>query len=219
MHDDGEPRAVRLRDLAPNDLASRLALAIGFRDGAYRKEAVAALNLRRGSSVVELGCGSGRNFALLEKAIGRDGHIIAVDLSQDMLKRARTHAGRRHWLNIEFVEADIADFEIPDRIDGVLSTYTLVLIPAYDRVIERAFGALKVGARMVVLDQSVPAGVGARLTPVLDWFSRPFEYAKTIKARQLCDSIRRHAGNVRVREHYFGFVYVGVGEKLSPSKS
>jgi len=101
MHDHGEPRAAQLRDLAPNDLASRIALAIGFRDWAYRKEAVAALNLKQGSSVVELGCGSGRNFALLEKAIGRDGHIIAVDLSQDMLTRARTHASRQHWSNIE----------------------------------------------------------------------------------------------------------------------
>ena len=90
-----------MRDLVPHDLVSRAALAIGFRDWAYREEAVSALNLAKGSSVVELGCGTGRNFALLETAMGRDGHIIAVDLSQDMLTRARTHADRRHWSNIE----------------------------------------------------------------------------------------------------------------------
>jgi len=119
---------------------------------------------------------------------------------------------------VDFIAADIADFDFPERIDGVLSTYTLVLIPAYDRVIDKAFCALKVSARMVVLDQSLPAGAGARLIPVLDWLSRPFEYSKTLKERQLYESIRRHAGNVRVREHYFGFVYVAFGERRSSSK-
>ena len=92
-------------------------------------------------------------------------------------------------------------------------------MPAYDRVIERAFGALRVGGRLVVLDQKLPAGRGARLIPLLEFLSRPLKYAKTLKEHQLWESVRHHAGNVSVHEHYFGFVYVAVGEKLFLSKS
>jgi ubiquinone/menaquinone biosynthesis C-methylase UbiE len=218
MRAHAEHDAPQLRALAPNELVSRLALTIGFRDWAYRKRAVHALGLGKGAKVVEIGCGTGRNFALLEQAVGREGHIVAVDVSRRMLAHARKRAERREWSNIELVLTDAAEFDFPAAVDGVLSTYTLVVVPEYDRVIERACHALKVGARVAVLDQKLPTGLAAAFIPVLDFLSRSIEYSKTLRERQLWESIRRHAGNVHVEEEYFGFVYMAVGEKRATSQ-
>jgi len=52
-----------------------------------------------------------------------------------------------------------------------------------------------------------------RLVPLLDLLSRPIDYSGTIGEHRLWESIERHAGDVRVEERYFGFVYLAVGEK------
>jgi demethylmenaquinone methyltransferase/2-methoxy-6-polyprenyl-1,4-benzoquinol methylase len=202
-----------LRRFAPHDFVSSLAYVIGFRDWAYRQRAVDLLGVAKGDRVVELGCGTGRNFPLLERAVGPAGAVIAVDLSETMLARARKRAARHGWSNVELVHSDAATYEFPAPLDGVLSTYTLVILPEYDRVIERAYGALKDGKRCVVLDQKLPSGPASRLVPLLDVLSRPLDYSRIVGERRLWESIRRHAGNVRVEEVYFGFVYLAVGEK------
>lgn len=205
--------ARRLKEFAPNDFTSGLAWAIGFRDWSYRRKAVDALQLANGNRVVEIGCGTGRNFPLIERAVGPGGAIIAVDISDTILERARHRAARHGWSNIEFVQSDAATYKFPAPVDGVLSTYTLVIVDEYDGVIERACEALKEGKRCVVLDQKMPSGLAARLVPLLDILSRPLEYSRIVGQHRVCESIKRHVGNVRVEELYFGFVYLAVGEK------
>lgn len=210
-HTDADARL--LRAFAPHDFTSSLAYGIGFRDWAYRQKAVDVLRLAKGDRVVEIGCGTGRNFALLERAVGPGGVVIAVDVSEAMLARARKRAARHGWSNVELVQSDAASYEFPAPVDAVLSTYTLVVLPEYDRVIERACRALKDGKRCAVLDQKLPSGPASRLVPLLDLLSRPLDYSRIVGERRLWESIRRHAGNVRVEEFYFGFVYLAVGEK------
>jgi len=201
------------KDFAPHDFTSSLAYAIGFRDWSYRRKAVDALQLAKDDRVVEIGCGTGRNFPLLERAVGPGGAIIAVDISEAILARARNRAARHGWSNIEFVQSDAATYQFPAAVDGVLSSYTLVVVAEYDRVIERACEALKAGKHCVVLDQKMPSGLASRLVPLLDLLSRPLEYSRIVGERRVWESIRRHAGNVRVEELYFGFVYLAVSEK------
>jgi demethylmenaquinone methyltransferase/2-methoxy-6-polyprenyl-1,4-benzoquinol methylase len=213
MSSRGDADARLLRRVAPQDFASSLAYLIGFRDWAYRRRAVDLLGLAKGDRVLEIGCGTGRNFPLLESAVGPAGAVIAVDLSEAMLARARKRAARHGWSNVELVHSDAATYEFPAPVDAVLSTYTLAILPEYDHVIERAYGALKDGGHCVVLDQKLPSGRASRLVPLLDVLSRPLDYSGTLGKRRLWESIRRHAGNVRVEEFYFGFVYLAVGEK------
>jgi demethylmenaquinone methyltransferase/2-methoxy-6-polyprenyl-1,4-benzoquinol methylase len=202
----------RFAQFAPNELVSRLAYVIGFRDAAYRQKTVDALRLSEGDRVVEIGCGTGRNLPLLERAVGGAGTIIAVDASAAMLARARKRIARHGWANVELVHADAASYAFPSGIDGVISTYTMVVIAEYDRVIERACRALTAGKRIAVLDQKLPSGRAARLVPLVDVLSRPIEYSQMVGERRVWESVRRHAGNVRIDEFYFGFVYLAVGE-------
>jgi len=76
--------------LAPDyDRRDRMFRLIGFREPSYKRKAVAALDLRQGDTVVDIGCGTGLNFAYLQNVVGPEGKIIGVDLTPGMLAQAK----------------------------------------------------------------------------------------------------------------------------------
>lgn len=115
---------------------------IGVQLGRYRRRAVEALRLEPGDTALDLGCGTGLNFPLLQEAVGPEGHVIGVDLTPEMLEKARERVRSAGWTNVDFVQADMADYRFPREIDGVLSTLAITITPAYDAVIRRAAAAL-----------------------------------------------------------------------------
>jgi demethylmenaquinone methyltransferase/2-methoxy-6-polyprenyl-1,4-benzoquinol methylase len=70
------------------DYSANAYYLLGFREFAYREIGVKALSLKKGDSVVEVGCGTGLNFSLLRKEVGPNGNIIGVDLTPEMLEEA-----------------------------------------------------------------------------------------------------------------------------------
>jgi len=85
---------------------------------AFRGEAVKRLALKRGDLVVDIGCGTGLNFALLQEAIGETGRIIGVDLTDAMLEQARRRVAKAGWENVELVQADATHYQFPAQVDG-----------------------------------------------------------------------------------------------------
>src|ERR1700741_4725388 len=71
------------------DITSLLYPMPGYPHRAQRRRAVQALGLRAGDSVVDIACGTGLNFPLIEEAIGPGGRLIGVDLTDAMLGRAQ----------------------------------------------------------------------------------------------------------------------------------
>ena len=71
------------------DRSSLLLYIAGFRHWAYRKRAIRSLALGDGDTVVDVGCGTGLNFSLLQEQVGLRGRIIGVDLTDAMLDEAR----------------------------------------------------------------------------------------------------------------------------------
>jgi len=134
------------------DLSSRLY----FAQRAHRRRAVEALRLRPGDSVVEVGCGTGLNFPLIEQEIGPEGRIVGVDLTDAMLARAQRRIETNGWRNIRLVQADGAEFEFPIGVDAILATYAHSLLPECRQVIDHGAAALSAGGRWVVLDLKVP---------------------------------------------------------------
>jgi SAM-dependent methyltransferase len=96
-----------------------------FMPSGLRKRAVGQLRLRRGDRVLEVGCGTGRNFPFLRDAVGPEGRIYGVDLSEGMLRRARKLCQRRQWTNFVLIEADAADYASQEQFDGVLFSFFL----------------------------------------------------------------------------------------------
>src|SRR6202046_5189973 len=93
------------------DITSRLYPAPGYPQRAQRLRAIQALGLRPGATVVEIACGTGLNFSLIEQVIGPDGRIVGVDLTDAMLGQAQNRIETNSWRNISLVQADAAEFE------------------------------------------------------------------------------------------------------------
>jgi demethylmenaquinone methyltransferase/2-methoxy-6-polyprenyl-1,4-benzoquinol methylase len=108
----------------------------GFRVNRYRREAVAALNLKPGDLVIDLACGTGLNFPYLERAVGEHGKIIGVELTDAMLDQARARVRTAGWKNVELVQSDLANYEFPAGVSGILSTMSITLVPEYDEIIK-----------------------------------------------------------------------------------
>ncbi|HEX3307506.1 MAG TPA: methyltransferase domain-containing protein, partial [Streptosporangiaceae bacterium] len=88
------------------DITSRLYPAPCYPQRTQRLRAVHALGLRPGDTVVDIACGTGLNFPLLEKVIGPGGRIVGVDLTDAMLARAQDRIKANGWSNVSLVQAD-----------------------------------------------------------------------------------------------------------------
>lgn len=186
---------------------------VGFRVMHYRRLAVKGLGLQRGACVVDLGCGTGLNFPLLEKAVGPEGRIIGVDLSADMLQQARQRVRRAGWENVELIEADCAAYRFPaGGVDGVLSTLALVIVDEYDDVIRRAAATLQPGGRLALFGMKRPEDWPEWLVRLGAWVQQPFGVRLSYANRRPWKALRRHLQEVSYEERYFGAAYISVGE-------
>lgn len=209
---------VRLyRRRAPRyDLSSHLYWLLAYPLDRYRREAVEALRLAPGDTVVELGCGTGHNLPLLRDVVGAEGRVVGVDLTDAMLARARERVARAGWSNVELVNSDAAAFAWPARVDGVLSTYALPLVRELDAVVGRAAAALGPGKRMAVVDLTAPEGWPRFMVSAMAALVRPFGAASYLH-RHPWDSMRDHFAAVELRRRYLGTTCLAVGEKAAPS--
>jgi len=194
------------------DWTANLYYLIGYREWAYRRRAVAALGLGAGDTVVEMCCGTGLNFSLLQAAVGPGGRIIGVDLTDAMLEKARRRVERTGWKNVELVHSDAATFEYPAGVGGILSTFALTMVPEYDRVIERGAAALRPGGRWAVLDLTVPDRL-SRLSGLYLLLTRPFGASLEAARRRPWEALERHLGHVQREDFFLGFSYLTWAEK------
>jgi SAM-dependent methyltransferase len=96
--------------------------------GGVRAGCVRALDLDPGDTVVEFGCGPGVNVPALREAVGPTGRVVGIDITGEMLDRARRLTERRGWENVAFVRGDAADPPIRSA-DAVLATFVTSLFP------------------------------------------------------------------------------------------
>ena len=195
------------------DLSANAYYLLGFREFAYRKAAIRALNLKRGDTVVEIGCGTGLNFSGLIDCIGLEGKLIGVDLTAEMLSGAAHRARRNSWTNVELVRQDAATYLFPERVDGILSTFALTLIPEYDEIIKNGVAALGPRKRFVILDFKEPEQWPFWLIQFFVTITRPFGVSLDLTTRHPWESLARYAESLEFREFYFGAVYLCAGEK------
>jgi ubiquinone/menaquinone biosynthesis C-methylase UbiE len=157
------------------NVTSRLYPVPGYPQQAQRRRAIRALGLRPGHTVVDVACGTGQNFPFLEQAIGPEGRIVGVDLTDAMLAQAQDRVEENGWSNVSLVQSDAAAFEFPAEADAILSTYALTQVPGCGEVIARGAAALRPGGRLVVLDLKLPDNTPRRLAQIgisAEWIAR-----------------------------------------------
>jgi ubiquinone/menaquinone biosynthesis C-methylase UbiE len=138
-----------------------------------RQKAVDRLAVRPGDRVLEVGCGTGRNFPYLYQAVRRSGHIYGVDLSTGMLCKANMLCDQHGWNNISLTQGDAADFSAPEPLDGVLFSLSYNTMPHHMKVLRQAWKQLCPGGRLVIMDAKLPPGLGGRLIlPFILWLMK-----------------------------------------------
>jgi demethylmenaquinone methyltransferase/2-methoxy-6-polyprenyl-1,4-benzoquinol methylase len=128
-----------------------------------RARAVARLNLKPGERVLEIGCGTGRNFPFLREAVGPTGTVYGVDLSSGMLRRAREGCQREGWTNIELTQCDAIEYIPCEPLDGIMFGLCYNTMPHHLAVLRHAWKHLRPGGRIVIMDGKLPYGRGGKL--------------------------------------------------------
>jgi demethylmenaquinone methyltransferase/2-methoxy-6-polyprenyl-1,4-benzoquinol methylase len=199
------------------DLTSRLYPVPGYPQRAQRLLTVQALRLRPGDTVVDMACGTGLNFSLIERAIGPGGRIIGVDLTDAMLAHAQLRVGANGWSNVSLVQSDAASFEFPAGVDGIMSTYALSQVPEVAEVIAHGAAALSEGRRWAVLDLKVPDRTPGWLTQLGTATMRPFAWIDEWVMRRPWAAIRtamqEELADPAWTELFFGSAFLAAGSK------
>jgi ubiquinone/menaquinone biosynthesis C-methylase UbiE len=201
------------------DITSRLYPVPGYPQRAQRLRAVRALGLRPGDSVVDVACGTGLNFSLLQEVIGPNGRIVGVDLTDEMLAQARRRIETSGWRNVSLEQGDAAEFDFPTDVDGILSTYALSHVPECGDVIAHGAAALSRRGRWVVLDLKVPDNPPRWLAKFGTAVARPFGSIDEWIQRRPWEAVRAamqdSLADVTWTELSFGTAFLAAGSRES----
>jgi len=114
---------------------------------------VAMSKIKEGDIVLDLGCGAGFDCFLASERVGKDGKVIGVDMTQEMIRKAKLNAEKRGVKNVSFLFAEIENLPIKDNsVDIIITNCVINLTPDKTKTFQEAYRVLRKGGKMYISD-------------------------------------------------------------------
>ncbi|OGO80706.1 MAG: hypothetical protein A3K41_04555 [Chloroflexi bacterium RIFOXYD12_FULL_57_15] len=174
-----------------------------------RRETIGRLRLQPGQTVLDIACGTGRNFPLIFETIGPTGRLVGVDYTFDMLARASERVKREGWKNVELIQGDAARINLERKFDAALCTLAIGVIPDYRGALNRMVGHIKPGGWLAIGDAKRSTCLHGR---PFNWLADLLGYgAAEVMSRRPWESLREMLDDFYYEEWFSGFFYVAGG--------
>ncbi|MBN9553017.1 MAG: class I SAM-dependent methyltransferase, partial [Alphaproteobacteria bacterium] len=181
-----------------------------------RDRLIDGLDVPRGGTVLELGCGTGRNIALAARRYP-DARFFGLDISAEMLETASAAIAREGLSGkVNLARGDATDFDAKtlfgiERFDRVFVSYSLSMIPGWEKTVSAALAALAPGGSLHVVDFGQQEGLPRWFRTLLRGWLRKFHVTPRETLRDVLESESQRAGaTFRFRTLYRGYAWLGV---------
>jgi len=183
----------------------------------YKEKVFDVSSLKRGDRVLVYCCGTGLDFPEIENKIGEEGHIVGVDFSREMLKKAQQRIEKHRWNNVDLFEADVTVVALDNEelFDVGICTLGLSIIPEYKTAYYSLVSKVKEGGEIIIGDMQLASEWYARFNPFTISLAKRFggSYEGHQNSLEICDIMKNELKKVIKREFFLKSYYYCIGTK------
>ncbi len=120
-------------------------------NSSYRKKAIESLHLNSTSQILDIACGMGANFQLIEIYLKNTGKLVGLELSKNLLEWAKGKILKNNWNNIKLVNKSITEYNPGIQFDAIICTFAMEIIPDFKTTIRKIYELLKPNGRFTMI--------------------------------------------------------------------